>query len=64
MKLEHKHNLINIALITLPTIAAFTIYFLSGGNFTRSAGLGVTAAMGFAFSGVAALYISTFRDWK
>ena len=64
MKLEHKHNLINIALITLPTIAAFTIYFLSGGNFTRGAGLGFTAVMGFVFSGVAALHISTNRDWK
>ena len=63
MKPEHKHNLINIALITLPTIVAL-LYFLSGGNFTRGAGLGFTAVMGFVFSGVAALHISTNRDWK
>lgn len=64
MKPEHKHNLINITLIMLPTILAFTVYFLSGGNFTRDIHLGFAAIMGFSFSSIAATFISFSRGWK
>lgn len=64
MKPEHKHNLINLLLISLPTVGVSIVYFLSGGDFTRNDVLGFTTAAGFIFSSIAAFAVTSSRNWK
>ena len=62
---EAKHNLINVSIITLPTILVYIIYFLSGGDFSRVERLGLTTAFGFVLSFFAAAHVSIDRGgWK
>ena len=60
-----KHNLINVAIIILPTILAYVVYFLGGGNFERNVSLGFTTIIGFFFSLFAVIYVGIERGgWK
>lgn len=60
-----KHNLMNIVIIFLPTLLAYVVYYLGGGNFERNSSLGFTTFMGFVFSFLTAAYVVIDRDgWK
>ena len=60
-----RHNLINAAIILLPTILAYAVYYLGGGNFERSVELGFVTLAGFVFSFIAAAYVTADgRGWK
>ena len=60
-----RHNLINAAIILLPTILAYVVYYLSGGNFERNHYLGFTTLAGFVSSFIAAAYVTADGSgWK
>ncbi len=60
-----KHNLMNVVIITLPTLLAYAVYYLSGNNFERDRYLGFTTLVGFMFSFIAAVYVASDRNgWK
>lgn len=60
-----KHNLINVSIIILPTVLAYVVYYLGGGNFERDMDLGFTTLGGFMFSFVAAAFVAANRgSWK
>ena len=60
-----RHNLINAAIILLPTILAYVVYYLSGGNFERNHDLGFATLAGFMLSLFAVGYVYINRSgWK
>ena len=60
-----RHNLINAAIILLPTILAYVVYFLSGGDFSRGQQLATTTALGFILSFFAFIGVHIERGgWK
>ena len=60
-----RHNLINAAIILLPTILVYVVYFLSGGNFERNHDLGFATFVGFLLSSFAVSYVDINRGgWK
>ena len=61
----NKHNLMTVVIIFLPTLLAYIVYYLGGGNFERNLVLGFITFTGFVFSSIAAAYvISDRKGWK
>lgn len=59
-----KHNLTNVAIILLPTLLAYVVYYLGGGNFTRDESLGGATFLGIWFSAFSLIPVSSLRGWK
>ena len=60
-----KHNLINVAIIFIPTILTYIVYYSGGGDFSRDPLLAVTTALGFGLSFFAFIGVNIERGgWK
>ena len=60
-----RHNLINVAIIFMPTILVYIVYYLGGGDFSRGQPLAAATSLGFTLSFFAFVGVNIERGgWK